>query len=65
MNHKKRKYEINQVISAAKAWTTCENLYHKKAHQHLEGWFCPAEYELEGQIHRVEQMLKTLEIDGH
>ena len=60
MNHKKRKYEIDQVISAAKSHAKCENLHHKKTHQHNEGEFCRPTYDLEGAIYRMEQTLKKL-----
>ena len=64
MNKKKRQYDIDQVIAAAKSWAKCENLHHKKSHQHHDGEFCPATYHLESAIYRIEQILKQGESDG-
>ena len=58
MNHKERSHLIKQVIDAAKSHAKCENLHHKKSHQHLEGWICPAESELEAAIYKVGLMLQ-------
>ena len=58
MNHKERSHLIKQVIDAAKSHSKCENLHHKKAHQHAFGWVCPAEAELEAAIYKVGLMLQ-------
>jgi len=63
MNHKERRHLIKQVIEAATSHAKCENLHHKKSHQHLDGWICPAETELEVAIYRVELMLQKGEQD--
>ena len=58
MTKKKLRYSFNVVLNAAEQ-LRCENLNHKKSHQHPEGTICPAEYEIAKHCSIVREFLKT------
>jgi hypothetical protein len=58
MNNKRLRYSLEKVISAA-LMHTCEDMHHKKAHQHDQDEMCPVEYELNQHIHALQEYFKS------
>ena len=55
--NKRDKYSFSCVIGAATR-LKCEDLHHKKAHQHAADVVCPAEYELSKHIYNVRKYVE-------
>jgi hypothetical protein len=57
VNKKQLRHSFNEVLYAA-GKLSCEDLHHKKSHQHDVGVMCPAEYELNKHIMVVREYMK-------
>jgi hypothetical protein len=55
---KKLRYSFNMVLNAAEK-LQCENMHHKKAHQHEAGYLCPAEYEVAKHCNIIREYMKS------
>lgn len=58
MTKKELRYSFNRVLTVAEN-VTCEDLHHKKAHQHAADEMCPAEYEMHKHVRAVREYMKN------
>ena len=61
MNKKRLRHVFNEVIRHAEN-DKCNNMHHKKSHQHAIGDTCPVEYELSRNIYLLRQYMKSNDI---
>jgi len=57
MTKKQIRYSFNRVLVAAESME-CEDLHHKKSHQHEQDELCKAEYELHKHCHVMREYMK-------
>ena len=57
MNKRELRYSFERVLAIAEN-VKCEDLHHKKAHQHKDNEVCLAEYEIHRHVHNVREYMK-------
>jgi len=59
MNKRKLRYSFIQIINAVEN-LKCEDLHHKKSHEHDHGEMCPVEYDLYRHAHIIREHMKEI-----
>ncbi len=57
MNKRKIRFALNTVVAAADR-VVCEDLHHPKKWAHERDEVCPAEYNIQCQIHTLQEFMK-------
>lgn len=61
LTKKQIRYSFNRVLMAAEN-IKCDDLHHKKTHQHEHDELCKAEYELQKHCHIVREYMREKNI---
>ena len=60
-SNKEKRYAIKYVLDLAGS-VECEDLHHKKKHQHNSDEMCMAEYHRDRQLYLVRELLRSIDL---